>query len=239
MKKYILGLIIVFFCIILLYGKSLWKDVNIYKVNVKTGDIIRIKFTEKTLLRYRQEQKQSAYQDVKGKKGKGEVFSFFPEAEVTEDNTVRNQNILTINNESKFVITAKVVSIQDDLFRIQGYHSTLVNGEIYKLDISGECSRNSLNSDRSIYSSDIYNLNFKVSRETPVNTAIFNENDVVYTTNYTDIVSNITISSNNETNVTMVTNFSSFKLQFSGIKEDKKKQLLVNYLNNIINTLFR
>jgi len=239
MKKYISVAMLIFAIIILLYGKSLWQDVNIYKVNVKVGDIIKIKFAEKTLLRYRQEQKQNVYQDIKGKKGKGEVFSFFPDAEVTEDNTIRNQNTLTINNENKFVITAKIISIQGDLLKLQGYHSTLVNGEIYKLDISGECSKNSLGSDRSIYSSDVYNLDFKVSRETPVNPAVFNENDVVYTTNYTDIVSNITITSNNETNVTMVTNFSSFKLQFSGIQDSKKKQLLVNYLNSIINTLFR
>ncbi len=238
-KSFIFLSLLCFFFFSLIYSKSLWLNGSIYKIRIKPGDIIKIKFDEKTIMKYRLEQRQNAYEAKKGKKGKGDAFSFFPDLEVNEDDNLRSQNNLSINNESSFALNAKVLTLESNLASLEGYHSTLINGEVFKLAISGEFDINSLGSESSIYSTDIYNLDFRVMNESPTNMALFNQNDLVFTTNYSDIVSNMVVGSNNMTNVQLTTNLSSFKLEFTGIRDNKKKELLMNYLNNMINLLFR
>ncbi len=211
---------------------------NIYKINVKPGDIIKISFLEKTIMKYKLEQRQNDYESKKGVKGKGDIFNFFPDIEVNDNDTVRNQNNLSVDNENSFSINAKVLAVSNNTATLEGFHTTLINGEIFKLQISGEFDINSLRSGSSIMSTDIYNLDFRVLNQSPTNNAVFNRDDLVFSTNYTDIVTNQVIS-NNMTNSEVSTNQSSFKLEFTGIRDDKKKDLLMNYLNSMINLLFR
>lgn len=227
-------------CFLTLYSRSLWDNgINFYKINVKPGDLIKISFLEKTIMKYRLEQRENDYESKKGVRGKGDIFNFFPDVEVNDNDTVRNQNNLSVDNESSFSINAKVLTISNNTATLEGYHSTMVNGEIFKLQISGEFDINSLNSGSTILSADIYNLDFRVLNESPTNQDILNSDDLVFTTNYTDISTNQTISSNNITNSEITTNQSTFKLEFTGIRDTKKKDLLMNYLNSIISLLFR
>ncbi len=224
----------------IMYSKSLWDNgMNFYKVNVKKGDIIKIRFLEKTIMKYKMDQRQSDFESRKGVKGKGDLFNFFPDVEVNADNNLRNQNNLSVDNETSFSINAKITAVNDNTAVFDGYHSTLINGEIFKLEISGEFDVNSLGSGSSISSTDIYDLDFRVLNESPTNAVMFNQDDLVFSTNYTDIVSNQVLSSNNITNMQITTNLSSFKLELAGIRDSKKKELLMNYLNSMINLLFR
>jgi hypothetical protein len=221
-------------------ARSLWDNgMNFYKINVKQGDIIKIRFLEKTIMKYKLEQRQNDYQSKKGVKGKGDIFSFFPDVEVDADDALRNQNNLSVDNEESFSINAKVTAVNNNTASFEGFHSTLINGEIFKLEISGEFDINSLGSGSSIASTDVYDLDFRVLNQSPTNAAMFNQDDLVFSTNYTDIVTNQVISSNNITNIQLTTNFSSFKLEFTGIRDSKKQELLMNYLNSMINLLFR
>lgn len=217
----------------------MWDNgINFYKVNIRTGDIVTIHFQEKTIMKYKTEERENDYESKKGVKGKGDIFSFFPDVEINGNDTVRNQNDMSVDNESSFSINAKVLTISNNTAVIEGFHSTLINGEIFSLQISGEFDINSLGPGPSIMSTDIYNLDFRVLNVSPTNSAMFSQDDLVYSTNYSDIVTNQVVS-NNITNSILVTNQSSFKLEFTGIRDEKKKDLLMNYLNSMINLLFR
>jgi len=235
-----LVIIITISCFHFLYTKSLWDNgLNFYKINIKPGDIVKIRFLEKTIMKYKTEERQNNYESKKGVRGKGDIFNFFPDIEVNGNDTVRNQNNLSVNNEDSFSINAKVLTISNNTATIEGFHSTLINGEIFKLQISGEFNIDSVGSGSTIMSTDIYNLDFRVMNQSLTNNAIFSQDDLVFSTNYTDITTNQTISSDNLTNIEVVTNQSSFKLEFTGIRDSKKKDLLMNYLNSMINLLFR
>lgn len=221
-----------------LYAKSLWKDgLNVYKLTVKKGDLVRIRFSEKTIMKYKIEQKQNNYQVTKGKKGGGQLFSFFPDAEVNENDTIKNQNDVSVNNENKFVIPAKVTGVDGVIVSIEGLNSSLINGETFKIKFLGEFDMGSLNSDYSVFSTDIYDLDFQVTKEPPASTEVLNEKDLLFATNYSELTTNSVVS-NNITNIVVTTNQSSVKLELKGIQDAKKKQLLVNYLNFIVNSLF-
>ncbi len=237
--KICLGLIFMLFSVFA-FGKSLWENgVNMYKISVKTGDIIKIKFSDKTIMKYRIEARKNNFETTKGKKGGGEIFSFFPNAEVNENDNTRNQNTVNVNNENNFTIPAKVTALKDELVSIQGANSSLINGDLFRIEFGGECNIDSLSADNSIYSTEIYGLDFKIFNESPSNSAFFNENDLVFSTNYTEIATNQVIGTNNITNTEIITNFSAIKLEFKGIQDNKKKGIIVNYLNFIINSLFR
>jgi hypothetical protein len=238
MKK-CLSIFLVFFSVFA-FGKSLWDNgVSMYKISVKAGDIIKIRFSDKTIMKYRIEARKNNFETTKGKKGGGDIFSFFPNAEVNENDNTRNQNNITVNNENNFTIPAKVTAVNNELVSILGANSSLINGEIFRIEFGGECNINSLSADNSIYSTEIYGLDFKIFSESPSNTAFFNENDLAFNTNYTEISTNQVLGTNNITNTEIVTNFSAIKLEFKGIQDNKKKGIIVNYLNFIINSLFR
>ncbi len=235
-----------------LYGKSLWNNGSeIYRLNVKEGDIIKIKFSDTMIMNYKMEAKLNNYQNIKGKKGSGELFSFFPNAQVDENDNARNQNNFTVNNVNKFIIPAKITGIDNGMVAIQGNNSSLINGEIVKINISGNFPLDSLSADFSVLSSDIYNLDFKLQNESPAENAVFNENDLAFQTNFTEITTNQVITNqmidtnknvtNNGvfTNIVVSTNMSAFKLEFKGIQDTKKKEIMINYINFIIQALFR
>ena len=227
-----------------LFSKSLWDNgVNHYKMNIKSGDIIKIKFSEKTIMKYKIEQKMDTYENTKGIKGSGDSFSFFPEMEVIENDTRKNQNNITVNSENKFNIPAKVISIENNTITLKGFHSSIMDREMFRVEISGECAMNSLTSDLSVFSTDIYNLEFKISSSVPTNTLFFSEKDLVFKTNYSDFFTNQVISTNSNgitlTNTRIDTNLSALKIEFKGLSEIKKQEILQNYLNSMINALFR
>ncbi len=226
--------------LLLFSSATLWKEGNIfYKRKVKEGDIITIRFSEKTIMKYRIENKNNTYLTKKGKKGSGNLFSFFPDIEAKENDTIKNSQSFTINNENKFLMKAKVISVNEDSATIEGNNSIIIDGEKYSLRLGGEFLVDDLESDNSIYSTDIYNLNFEVLRES-LKTALISEGDIVFQTNYTEITTNTVFDpTNNATNTQIVTNTSSFEIKLKGISEDKKKEIIVNYINSILMHLFK
>jgi hypothetical protein len=234
---------VVLLCLIAvsLYAKSIWTNgFSFYQTSVKEGDIITVRFSDKTLMNYNVQQKRNDFQSESGKKGSGDLFSFFPNAEVKQNDTVKNQNNLNVNNQNRFQIPAKVTAVNGRTAVLQGLNSSLVNGESFRVEFTGEADFSSLQSDGSILSTDIYNLDFKIFQETPTNTSYFQSDDLVFQTNYNEIFTNQVVDpTNNTTNSLIVTNLANFKLEFKGIRDEKKKDLLANYLNGVIQALFR
>jgi plasmid maintenance system antidote protein VapI len=228
----------------LLSAKSLWEDGgNLYRTDVKPGDILRVRFSEKTLMKYKLEQKTTRNDDTKGRRGSGEIFSFFPDAAVAASDRTEGRNELTIQNEKNFTMPAKVVDADSNTLHLQGYTTSLLNGEVLRIEVSGECAISRVSGDRSVTSTDLYDLGFKVAGQPPTNSRVFTEEDVLYKTNFTEITNATTIATNTNgqlvTNTTRVTNAAAFKLEFAGIADRKKREILVNYLNAIVNALFR
>lgn len=225
-------------------AKSLWEDGgNLYRADVKPGDILRVRFSEKTLMKYKLEQKTTRNDDTKGRRGSGEIFSFFPDAAVAASDRTEGKNELTIQNEKNFTLPAKVVDADSNTLRLQGFTTSLLNGEALRIEVSGECPISRVSGDRSVASTDIYDLGFKVDGQPPTNSLVFTEEDILYKTNFTEITNATTIATNTNgqpvTNTIRVTNAEAFKLEFAGIADRKKREILVNYLNAIVNALFR
>ena len=222
------------------YSYSLWKNGNsFYKINLKSGDILTVKFSDKVILKYKIEQKNTTYLDKKGKKGEGELFNFFPDIAIKENDTAKDQLSLSLNSENKFSLKAKIVSLDDNVGVLNGYNSVLIGGELYKLDFAGEFDIYSVSPDNSILSTDLYNLNFKITKESSSTLEFLSEEDLVFKTNFSEIFTNyIYDPTNSVTNTVLMTNLSSFEIRLKGISEEKKKELILNYLRSIINQLF-
>ncbi len=233
--------ILFLFFTIFLFSSSLWKNGNnFYKPSLKQGDIITIRFSDKTILKYRIEHKNNSYLDKKGTKGGGNIFSFFPDAEAKENDVAKNTHTLTVNNENNFIMKGKVVSLIENIGVINCDNSIIIEGERYNLKLNGEFDIYDLEADNSIYSTQIYNLSFQINRENLKTEEVISENELVFQTNYTEITTNTIINpTNNATNIQISTNLSSFEIKLKGISEEKKKQLIFNYLNSILNQLFK
>lgn len=241
MKK-VLALILLFPAA--LGAKSLWEDGgSIYRVTVNAGDILRIRFGEKQVMKYKMEQKSVQSDDTKGRKGSGELFSFFPDAAVTANDRVSGKSEVNVQTENRFTIAARVIEAGSNSLKLQGFTSSLMNGEALRVEISGECARGRVESDRSVSAGDLYDLSFRVAGQPPTNAMAFREEDVLYKTNYTGISNALVIGTNTNgllvTNLVSITNPASLKLEFAGISDAKKRELLVNYLNAVVNALFR
>ncbi|MCX7821696.1 MAG: flagellar basal body L-ring protein FlgH [Brevinematales bacterium] len=227
--------------VFLLFSTTIWKNGNIfYKQKLREGDIITVRFSDKAVMKYRIENKNSAYLTKKGKKGSGNLFSFFPDIEAKENDTTKNSQNWTVNNENNFLMKAKVISIDGDYGVLEGNNSIIIDGEKYGFKLSGEFVISDLEADNSIFSTDIYNLNFELSRENLKKDNVIGEGDIVFQTNYNEIITNRVFDpTNNVTNIQITTNMSSFEIKLKGISEEKKREIIINYVNSILTHLFK
>lgn len=240
MKKLsILFGIIAIFAITTISAKSLWLDFSLYRLKIKVGDIIKIRFDEKNIIKYETESRKDNFQSTKGKRGKGKTFDFFPDAEITDSDTIKSKNQLLVKNDSEYGISAMVQEVSGSTVYIRANNNTIVNGETLAVELSGACNIMRIKPDYSIDSTDIYGLNFTVQKQSLTNKNLLSDDDLIFTTNFTDIKTNVIVSTNNITNTVLTTNIAAMQLKFEGIRDSKKKELIINYLNVMINALFR
>ena len=259
--RYIVFLLLVFCA----YGfaKSVWTTVPFYHLNLKPGDILRIKFAEKTLMKYKIEQSKNNSVGQKGVTGKGEMFSFFPDIELKGEDVVKSKNELNINNQSKFSVPAVVESVDGDRITLKASTESMVNGQVLGVVLTGECSVKFVSPDNSVFSSDIHNLEFEIKNFPQSESEYFSPGDLVFSTNYADILTNYTymtniapfagsaIGTNGRTNyftnilTNLITNFTSFtnessiRLKLEGFTDAKQKEIIIKYVGIMMNSLFK
>ena len=259
--RYVLCLIALFS----VYGfsKSVWTTVPIYHINIKPGDIIRIKFTEKTVLKYKIEKIQNNNAAEKGLTGKGEMFSFFPDIELKSDDTVKSKNQLNIDNQNKFTVSAKVESVTDGIVTLSASTKNVINGQIFGVELSGECAVKFIAPDYSVFSYDVHHLDFAVKNFAETESEYFSPSDLIFTTNFAEIMTNRTYTTNIApfigttvltngktltftnivtnliTNFTFSTNMSSIRLKLEGFTDAKQKEIIIKYIGFIMNSLFK
>jgi len=95
-----------------------------------------------------------------------------------------------------------------------------------------------LQADMTLPSTALYNLQFSLVQEDKTREPFFKEADLIFKTNYTDIRTNLVVS-NAQTNLIVETNQSVYELVLKGISEDRKKQLIIQYLNRLVELIFR
>jgi hypothetical protein len=219
-------------------ARSLWNEVNIYKPRVNVGDIIRVRFDKETQIRYRIEGRMSRYQESHGKRGEGQAFDFYPEARITDNDDRNFRNTLEVRNNNNFIVPSIVGAVEGNTIVLHGNTSTTIDNQIFALELRGMCNINSIRPDFSVASEDIYNLDFHIKNYSLTDDTFLSGEDLIFETNFTDISTNIVVE-NEATNYIISTNEEAFTLRFSGIRDEKKRELIIHYLNVLVNSLFR
>ena len=220
------------------FAKSIWTNFNLYAIEVKQGDILKILFHQKRVLNYKLELKDNKNMNNQGITANGQLFSFLPLTDVRENDQTALKKRLNFKADNKMIFPVRVTTVNNGLLTFSGNNITVINGEQWKLTLKGECLKSDVTPNKTIQSTDVYNLNFNVSRQTPKMLNVLSNSDLIIDTNAMTIQTNQTIS-NGLTNMRVLTNRSSLKFEIKGIKNAKKRALILHYLNTVVNTLFR
>ncbi|MCK5268546.1 MAG: flagellar basal body L-ring protein FlgH [Spirochaetes bacterium] len=224
MKKY--AFIILFFLVSVIYGESLWKDRDLYsnRSRLKVGDIIKVVFSHKSIVRYKNESKIGSTTKVTFGKPGIKIFSFLPNLDY---NTSKDRNIKVDYSTEKEYNTTIAVTIQtikaNNIITISGNHSVIMNNQLEQIKLTGEVNLSDLADGNRIYSTDIANLSFEYKGPIPRISNPITTNDLVYTT--TTNISN------------GVTNIKSSVLP--NLNPELRKKLILQYLNRIAAILFK
>ena len=62
--------------------------------------------------------------------------------------------------------------------------------------------------------------------------------DFIFETNYTALTTNIMVTPEGDTNFMISTNRSVFTLEFSGVSESAKQEMIIEYVSLIVEALF-
>ncbi len=216
---------------------SLWEDGSFFSLQLRTGDILKVHFQEKKVLKFEQQLKKNDNQNLKGKLISGEAWGFIPMTTISENDDTASKKELTIKQEKDLYVPVKITAITNRTVYLQGKSASLINGDTMELTLKGQSDINRIASDLSLASQDIYDLRFEVVNSSEQNDKILNMDDLIFETNYSDIQSNILVN-NNQTNLVVSTNRSSLSLKFKSVQDDKKKEMVLFYLNTMIKNLF-
>ncbi|MCX7883260.1 MAG: hypothetical protein N2314_08575 [Brevinematales bacterium] len=224
----------------ILWAGSVWNtpEASLYTVKVEEGDVLLVVFSDKTVLKLKEDQKRSANENSTPLYGRGGVLNFYPEGEVVEQSTRKGQRQYSLSEEKKFVLPARVISKEGKWLRLEGRFQSEIGGQIYSFLFQGEAMMRFVQANMTIPSSALYNLRFQLVQEDKTKDPFLAETDLVFKTNYTDIRTNLVVS-NALTNLVVETNQSAYELVLKGIAEDKKKTLILQYLNRLVELIFR
>jgi len=131
-----------------------------------------------------------------------------------------------------------VVAKEGKALRLEGRFQSQIGGQVYHFLFQGETMLRFLQADMTLPSTALYNLQFSLVQEDKTREPFFKEADLIFKTNYTDIRTNLVVS-NAQTNLIVETNQSVYELVLKGISEDRKKQLIIQYLNRLVELIFR
>ena len=203
-----------------LYAESLWNDnaANIYsnKVNFRVGDTIRILVDEKSSIDYKSQNKTIKSYDINISGGElTAILNFVPKGSVEESGNSQNKDNLKIET----TIQGRVTAIGNNFVTITGTKNILVNNKSNLITITGDASFADVNAN-SILSSRLINPRISITSLIDNNTNVITANDLE------EVVTNPDATSD------------ALKKTETKLKDAKKKELLLNYFNKILNVIF-
>lgn len=238
-----------------LTGKSLWKDDAesfLDKKEFSVGDSIRIIFNYNADLSLSSTANGGNSMDT-SKPSLSTIVEFLPEVSLGNSKTHNASSETSLESEATGSVMAEVINIlENGYLQVEGGHLISVNGEKEEVRIEGKVNPKTIKNE-SVLSSDIINASITYSG---ISTGIperFNINDIVSVTNI-DYTTNISLSNAVITNVETLeegvitniiqtnyplTNISTKTNVSVEISEIKKQQIILEYLNKVLDTLFR
>lgn len=206
-------------CFTSLSSETLWDDANgdVYsrKIKFKINDSIKIIINEKSLLDYRSSVKsvKSYSIDIKSDDLVG-VFELIPNGSVTENKTGQEKDDFKYSSE----IQSQIIEVSDNFVRIRGVKSVSVNNKKSVVEITGDVAFKDIAGNR-VNSFDIMNQNLKVT--TVIDSSVFPVSDADMEESVSDLTGDVTNGTGK------------YKLT-----DEKKKELLLKYLNKVLNVIF-
>jgi len=221
LKKIILVVLFMGF-ILFLNGESLWKESNLFstRTKLKPGDIVKINFNYKNIVRYRNNMKTGSSKKINLAKPSLKLLSFLPDFDYSM--SVNNNTQVDYSTEKEFsiILAVRTVAVNGQIISIQGKHTILVNGNLETIQISGVLRLADLYNGNVIHSHDIANLKFDYQGPSKQKLNSLTAQDLIYqSTN-----SGATNGNNVGTTPTL--------------SDATKKRLIRLYLNNIMSLLF-
>ena len=144
-------------------AESLWRDSNLFssRKDVLAGDILKINFAYRNLVRYRNEMKAGDTENVTLGKPNMTTFSFLPSLE--NNTTYTRNNKLEFSNEREFS-TSIAVTVEsvgtNGIVRFRGGHTVVLNGQSEQVLLQGQVRGQDIGEGNSVRSTDIANLSF-------------------------------------------------------------------------------
>ena len=146
-----------------LFAESLWRDSYLFTTRrgIRAGDILKINFAYRNLLRYRNEMKVGETDTASIGQPSMKVFSFLPSLE--NNSTYTRNNNLEYNSEREFsmnlAVTVSTVGT-NGIIGFKGGHTVLLNGQSEQVMIGGEVRDADIREGNLVKSTDVANLSF-------------------------------------------------------------------------------
>jgi len=202
-------------------AESLWRDSNLFssRKEARAGDILKINFAYRNLVRYRNEMKAGETESVTLGQPKLAAFSFLPSLE--NNSTYTRNNNLEFNNEREFS-TSIAVTIEsvntNGIVRFRGGHTVVLNGQSEQVILQGQVRDQDIGEGNAVRSTDIANLSFVWNGPQVARQQALGVNDFVAATN-----------AEGEALPSSLEEFTA----------ETKQRLLLQYLNRVHDLLFR
>lgn len=220
------------------FGRSVWQDFDFYDRQIEVGELLRVDFEMESVITFERALESSDFGNVSGASISGSEFNFMPELQVNSDDERSADGYGEYSFESDFSLMVSVLAIENDILELYGQSRSVIGGENYYLEMEGLCSTRSVNYDYSVDASDIYNLSFSVNPESN-SSSMLEASDFLFETNYSRLITNRMVTEEGVTNLLISTNMENFTLEFSGVSEEAKTEMITKYLFLIIDSLFQ
>lgn len=204
---------------------SLWQENNLFssRKNLNNGDILKIVFDSKSVIKYRAEMKHGGTDKVSLKKPGVNTFNFLPSFDhnATKDNS--NRVDYTVEKEFRSAMAVVITAVAPNgVVTFQGQHTMVMNGQQEQINLTGRVSVTDIFDGNSVKAADIAGLNLTYTGPVKDQQQRITGNDLVYPTN---------ASATNGQGANA-------GKDAPALTEQRKRQLLQAYLNRIANILF-
>jgi len=202
------------------FADSLWNDntANIYsyKINYKVGDSIELNVNEQSAINYKEQSKstKSINVNIQGGEMTG-ILSFIPKGNIDENkNSSDNDNL-----QIRTVLQGRITNIGDGFVTVNASKTITINNRTSSVQLTGEASFSDIIG-KKIVSSKLVNPRLTIT------TLFENKNTVLANNDFTTVITNPDATNDKD------------KKSETKLNEAKKKELLLNYFNKVLNVIF-
>ncbi len=201
-----------------IFNESLWndraKDIYNRKVNFTIGESIQILINETSSIEYKSASKFLKTYDFNLSSGElSGLFNFVPKGNAQKTTTGQDRD----NTKIILTIQGRITNVTDNYITLRGTKQLTVNNKTGVVAITGDVLLNNI-SGSTIYSNKLINPTLTITTIVENVNDIFNERDLEKIVLNPDATSDIKVETR--------------------LNEQRKRQLLIDYFNKILNVIF-